>query len=122
MSLEFLKKYVYFRKNTSKVDWLVSISMFKLEKIRVLRIEGDFGNKVAKSQTWSKEKTLKTLVFTTSISKGIYPPRFNRNYEHGFASFARFHGAKAEYMPAYVVPRMSKEKPAKVFEMSRNKN
>lgn len=56
-----------------------------------------------------------TLVFTTSISKGIHPPRFNRKYEHGFASFARFHGAKAEYMPAYVVPRMSKEKPAVVI-------
>ena len=56
-----------------------------------------------------------TLVFTTSISKGIFPPRFNRNYEHGFASFTRFHGAKAEYIPAYVVPRMSKDKPSIVI-------
>ena len=56
-----------------------------------------------------------TLIFTTSISKGIYAPRFNKTYEDGWASFTRFHGAKAEYMPAYIGPRMTKEKPSIVI-------
>ena len=56
-----------------------------------------------------------TLIFTTSISKGINVPRFNRSYEDGWASFTRFHGAKAEYMPTYIVPRMTKEKPSIVL-------
>ncbi len=57
-----------------------------------------------------------TLVFTTSISKGIRAPRFNKCLRQGHkASFTRFPGSLAEQMATYVTPRMSKEKPETVI-------
>ena len=57
----------------------------------------------------------KTLIFTTSISKGILPWKFNKVYEEGWASFTRFPGAKAEYMETYISPRMENERPSVVI-------
>ena len=70
------------------------------------------------SSTSAKEPSYhhdKTLIFTTSISKGILPWRFNNAYDQGWASFARFPGAKAEYMETYISPRMENKKPSVVI-------
>ena len=59
----------------------------------------------------------KTLIFTTSISKGIRAKRFNDCYKviGGHAQFARFPGARAKHMASYATPRIEEERPETVI-------
>ena len=52
-----------------------------------------------------------TVIFSTSITKGIKVREFNNHYKLGIARFRRFHGAKARQMKHYVIPTLIEEKP-----------
>ena len=52
-----------------------------------------------------------TVIFSTSITKGINLREFNKVYNTGNARFTRFHGAKAKYMQHYVLPTLIEENP-----------
>ena len=56
-----------------------------------------------------------TVVFSTSITKGINVRQFNDRYKMGTARFRRFHGAKSKYMKHYVLPTLVDEKPQVVL-------
>ena len=76
----------------------------------------------------STEPASDVMVFSTSITKGIQPSRFNERYTNGDAAFTRFGGARARYMSAYVLPRMVEAKPGTVIiqaggnDLSHNKS
>ncbi len=66
----------------------------------------------------------KTLIFTTSISKGIKPRRFNDIYKENnnnkefnshHVQFSSFPVARMKHMASYVTPRISDEKPETVI-------
>ena len=52
-----------------------------------------------------------TVVFSTSITKGINQWEFNKSYLGGTAIFRRFHGAKAKQIKHYVIPTLIEECP-----------
>ena len=52
-----------------------------------------------------------TVVFSTSITKGINVREFNSKYKQGTARFRRFHSAKARHMKHYIVPTLVEESP-----------
>ena len=57
----------------------------------------------------------RTLIFTTSISKGINSRTFNECYNPRRAQFTRFPGARAKHMSEYVTPRIRDERPETVI-------
>ena len=64
----------------------------------------------------SAKQRKKTLIFTTSISKGIKAGKFNRCHDgDDQIQFTRFPGARAKHMTAYVTPRVTDEKPETVI-------
>ena len=56
-----------------------------------------------------------TVVFSTSITKGIFVRDFNNEFKIGTARFRRFHGAKSKYMKHYVIPTLYDECPQVVL-------
>ena len=56
-----------------------------------------------------------TVIFSTSITKGINVREFNKHYKMGIARFRRFHGAKAKYIKHYVIPTLVDENPKVVL-------
>ena len=56
-----------------------------------------------------------TVIFSTSITKGINVREFNKQYLSGTARFRRFHGAKSKYMRHYVIPTLVDEAPKVVL-------
>ena len=84
----------------------------------VLSSRSPESDRQAKEQTNSEQRERKqtTLIFTTSISKGIKPKRFNNCVDKvKNAKFVRFHGARAKHMPSYVTPRILEENPSTVI-------
>ena len=59
-----------------------------------------------------------TVIFSTSITKGINVRDFNKNYQFGTGRFRRFHGAKAKYIKHYVIPTLIDEHPQVVLLQS----
>lgn len=56
-----------------------------------------------------------TVVFSTSITKGIKVRDFNKQYSIGTARFRRFPGAKTKQIKHYVVPTLVDESPQVVL-------
>ena len=56
-----------------------------------------------------------TVIFSTSITKGIAVRDFNNFFKLGTARFRRFHGATAKYMKHYVLPTLVDECPQVVL-------
>ena len=56
-----------------------------------------------------------TVIFSTSITKGINVREFNKRYLSGTARFRRFHGARSKYMRHYVIPTLVDEAPKVVL-------
>ena len=56
-----------------------------------------------------------TVVFSTSLTKGINVRHFNEVYKIGTARFRRFHSAKARHIKHYVLPTLIEEKPTVVL-------
>ena len=56
-----------------------------------------------------------TVIFSTSITKGIKVRDFNNEYKLGTARFRRFHGASSKYMKHYVIPTLIDECPQVVL-------
>ena len=57
----------------------------------------------------------KTVIFTTSMSKGIRISVFNSSLINGTARFVHFHAAKAEKIKHYVIPALIEEQPESVI-------
>ena len=56
--------------------------------------------------------TKKSVIFSTSMTKGIRPEIFHRNhYKHGRASFHRFHGGKARHIRNQIETHLQEELP-----------
>ena len=53
----------------------------------------------------------KTIVFSTSITKGIEHDKFNRLYNGQVCNFRRFHGAKLDFIKEYAKIHLVKEMP-----------
>ena len=53
----------------------------------------------------------KLIVFSTSITKGIDPKRFNECYEYGYSRFQRYHGGRVRHIKQYVDSHLEEEKP-----------
>lgn len=56
-----------------------------------------------------------TVVFSTSMTKGINVRNFNNNYKLGTARFRRFPGAKSKQLKHYVLPTLTDDKPQVVL-------
>ena len=56
-----------------------------------------------------------TVIFTTSIAKGIRVRDFNYSLGNGTAKVVRFHGAKANKFSHYIVPTLIEEQPKSVI-------
>ena len=48
------------------------------------------------------ESTDKTIIFSSSITKGVNPNGFNKMYQKGTAKFERFHGRTAHDIKSYI--------------------
>lgn len=55
------------------------------------------------------------MVFSTSITKGINPERFNKANGSGTVRFQRFHGGKSRHMSNYVPTHLFEERPDTVI-------
>ena len=65
-----------------------------------------------KSYSEALNDSKKSVIFSTSMTKGIRPDRFNReNYTHGKASFHRFHGGKARQIRNQIETHLQEELP-----------
>ena len=54
----------------------------------------------------------KSVIFSTSMTKGIRPDKFNRDhYTNGKASFHRFHGGKARHIRNQIETHLQEELP-----------
>ena len=56
-----------------------------------------------------------TVIFSTSMTKGINVRNFNKDYKIGTARFRRFHSAKAKHVKHYVLPTLIEESPEVVL-------
>ena len=52
-----------------------------------------------------------TVIFSTSITKGINLREFNKEYRNGTATFRRFHAAKVKQIKHYVIPTLEDDRP-----------
>ena len=57
----------------------------------------------------------KTLIISTSITKGINPARFNRAYDSDRCRFQRFPGGKAKKIKDYIPSHLYHEKPDTIY-------
>ena len=55
------------------------------------------------------------IVFSTSITKGIYPPRLNSKYENGSIRLQRFHGGQSRFAGNYMSQHLFEERPETVI-------
>ena len=60
-------------------------------------------------------KGKKTMIFSTSMTKGIRHQEFNNYIENGHAIFQRFHGAKARHVKNYIATHLSEQQPDTVI-------
>ena len=84
----------------------VSVDVIQVPKLKV--------NASINKVTTVKEGE-KTLVFSTSMTKGINFKNFNDRYNGGTAWFRRYHGGKARHIKHYVSTHLHEERPDNVI-------
>ena len=70
---------------------------------------------VVRSYTKAVKDGHTTIVFSTSMTKGIRLREFNSWYENGTARFRRFHGAHARHIKHYLSTHMEGVTPENVI-------